>query len=96
LFVFNANQGNIGPPHKGLSCFERINKQLQKEQHERELFEEWKKDNEQAEFQELIEQERQKQTTKPCPNCKRLITKNGGCNHMHCTGCGRRYNWDQA
>jgi hypothetical protein len=57
LFVFNANQGNIGPPHKGLSCFERI-KQLQKEQHERELFEEWKKDNEQADDRTRIDRTR--------------------------------------
>lgn len=26
-------------------------------------------------------------TTKPCPHCKRRIKKEGGCNHMNCTGC---------
>ena len=31
--------------------------------------------------------------TKPCPQCKAPIQKNGGCNHMHCTICGSHFDW---
>lgn len=31
--------------------------------------------------------------TKPCPNCKSAIEKNGGCNHMHCRTCGHHFDW---
>ena len=28
-----------------------------------------------------------------CPKCQAPIEKNGGCNHMHCTRCGRHFDW---
>ena len=34
--------------------------------------------------------------TKPCPNCKAPIEKNGGCNHMHCTTCSHDFDWCAA
>lgn len=30
-------------------------------------------------------------TTKPCPHCKARIKKEGGCNHMYCTGCKKQW-----
>lgn len=29
--------------------------------------------------------------TKPCPNCRRAIEKNGGCKWVNCTGCHREF-----
>ncbi|CAA7060499.1 unnamed protein product [Microthlaspi erraticum] len=31
--------------------------------------------------------------TKPCPNCKRQIEKNRGCNHMRCSICKHSFCW---
>ncbi|RUP43124.1 hypothetical protein BC936DRAFT_137571 [Jimgerdemannia flammicorona] len=31
--------------------------------------------------------------TKRCPKCRIMITKNGGCPHMHCTSCGFDFCW---
>lgn len=31
--------------------------------------------------------------TKPCPKCKILIIKNGGCNRMYCTRCSHEFCW---
>lgn len=31
-----------------------------------------------------------------CPNCKMLIEKNGGCDHMFCSNCKTRYNWSDS
>ena len=31
--------------------------------------------------------------TKPCPNCKRPILKNGGCMHMYCSQCHTSFCW---
>ena len=32
-----------------------------------------------------------KRTTKPCPFCKLRIRKEGGCNHMECGGCKKKW-----
>jgi len=31
-----------------------------------------------------------------CPKCNIPIEKNWGCNHMHCTQCGRHFQWNEA
>ena len=31
--------------------------------------------------------------SKPCPKCFSLIHKSDGCDAMHCTSCGTRFNW---
>ena len=31
--------------------------------------------------------------TKPCPKCKTVIDKDGGCNHMSCKRCGHEFWW---
>eukprot|EP00518_Triparma_eleuthera_P015801 CAMPEP_0197563102 /NCGR_PEP_ID=MMETSP1320-20131121/28128_1 /TAXON_ID=91990 /ORGANISM="Bolidomonas sp., Strain RCC2347" /LENGTH=227 /DNA_ID=CAMNT_0043124883 /DNA_START=39 /DNA_END=719 /DNA_ORIENTATION=- len=31
--------------------------------------------------------------TKPCPQCKTLVQKSGGCNQMKCTKCGVHFCW---
>lgn len=78
-----ANQQKVGPSHKGMTCFER-QEQLEKQAEERRKLEEWKIENSKADerFNELMQRERQKGLTKPCPKCKTPITKNGGCSHM--------------
>jgi len=55
-----------------------------------EQYEQWKKDN--GNGGDLFEKWRQK-NTKPCPNCKTNIQKNGGCNHMTCTSCKYEFCW---
>lgn len=91
-----ANGGKIGPAHD-LTCLQRL-EQLERTKEERQKLEEWKKENAMGDvrFQELMRTESQKGATKPCPKCKRLITKNGGCDHMHCASCNHSYNWSQA
>lgn len=32
-----------------------------------------------------------RRTTKPCPYCRRRVQKDGGCNHMACTGCKKHW-----
>jgi hypothetical protein len=87
-----ANGGNVGPAHDG-SCTQR-KQQLEQETEERRKLEEWKRENAQADarFEQLIQNESRQGLTKPCPKCKALVTKNGGCNHMSCR-CGHSYNW---
>ena len=41
-------------------------------------------------MQEVLE------STKPCPACRTLITKDGGCNDMRCSNCGVRFSWDKG
>jgi len=36
------------------------------------------------------------ESTKPCPACRTLITKDGGCNDMRCSNCGVRFSWDKG
>ena len=31
-----------------------------------------------------------------CPKCQSPIEKNGGCNHMTCTRCGRHFDWGSS
>lgn len=33
------------------------------------------------------------QNTRPCPNCRANIQKNGGCNHMTCRACRHEFCW---
>ncbi|GFH49664.1 hypothetical protein CTEN210_06140 [Chaetoceros tenuissimus] len=91
-----ANDGNVGPAHIEQSCVERY-EQLQKEEEERVKLEQWRVENSQADarFKAMMDQERSNGMTRQCPSCKRLITKNGGCDHMMCV-CGRSYNWSQS
>ncbi|PSS21918.1 hypothetical protein M430DRAFT_26458 [Amorphotheca resinae ATCC 22711] len=35
-------------------------------------------------------------TTSPCPACKTLIEKNGGCYHMKCSRCGYKFFWEMT
>ncbi len=34
-----------------------------------------------------------KKSSKPCPACRYIITKDGGCDHMRCSNCGTRFTW---
>ncbi len=88
-----ANDGQVGPAHTG-NCYDR-REQLQKEAEERRKFAAWKKENSQADarFQKLVENEGRQGITKPCPSCNFLITKDGGCEHMHCTHCNNGFTW---
>lgn len=89
-----ANGGKVGPAHKGVSCADR-KEQLDQEEKERKKFEAWKKENSQADrrFTELLSKEQRAGKTLPCPKCGIPITKNGGCNHMHCQACKTDFNW---
>ena len=92
-----ANQGLVGPAHEGSSCAERI-QLLQQQAKERQKMEDWRRENSQADvrFTELIQRESRQGITKPCPNCKQMITKNGGCDHMHCSKCRKQFLWSKA
>jgi len=91
-----ANRGLVGPAHEG-SCTERI-QQLQQQAEERQKLEDWRRDNSQADarFTELIQRESRQGITKPCPKCKQMITKNGGCDHMKCSKCRHDFSWSHA
>jgi hypothetical protein len=91
-----ANQDRVGPAHVG-SCAERI-QQLQQQAEERQKLEDWRAENSQADtrFTELIQRESRQGKTKLCPNCKQIITKNGGCDHMHCSKCKHQFLWSKA
>lgn len=34
-----------------------------------------------------------KKNTKPCPGCRAVVEKDGGCNAMHCTRCNNTFCW---
>ena len=91
-----ANEGKVGPPHKG-TCQQRF-EELTMTPAERKHLEAWRKINEGADeqFRKLLKREAKNGRTKMCPKCHRLITKNGGCDHMYCSKCKRRFNWSQA
>ena len=88
-----ANNGNVGPPHEEMSCHDRL-EELKKKEKERQLLEQWKIENAQADarFKELLEKEKKNGKTRECPKCNAFVTKNGGCDHMACR-CGHHFNW---
>ena len=45
-------------------------------------------------LEEVQSSEWMQQNTKPCPNCKQPITKNGGCHHHVCTSCKTKFCWN--
>jgi len=53
-------------------------------------YQEWKKENSEAE--KRFDAWTQK-NAKICPNCKAVIEKNGGCNHMTCRSCKHQFCW---
>ena len=89
-----ANDRKVGPAHPSKSCADR-REQLEEEAEERRKFQQWKTENSQADarFNEMLKEEARQGTTLPCPKCKAVITKNGGCNHMYCTACNTHFNW---
>lgn len=89
-----ANDRKVGPAHPGISCADR-QEQLEQQAEERRKFQDWKIENTQADarFNEMLKEEQKQGKTLPCPKCKTVITKNGGCPHMHCTACKTDFNW---
>jgi len=83
-FYCKANNGQVGPGHPQMSCADRI-EQLQKEEAERKRFAEWQVLNANADesFQKWVRES----GSKPCPNCKHVIERNEGCDHMTCLKC---------
>ena len=95
-----GGRGKVGPGHntqKGETC-QNVLDEIKKSKEKQRLLEQWKKENEQADvkFQQLCERERKRGKTKRCPKCKTMITKNGGCDHMHCTKCKKHFSWKKA
>ena len=95
-----GGRGKVGPGHntqKGETC-QNVLDEIKKSKEKQRLLEQWKKENEQADtkFQQLCERERKRGKTKQCPKCKNMITKNGGCDHMHCTKCKLHFSWKKA
>ena len=86
----------VGPAHDG-GCQRALGVMLRSNEEKRKIAE-WKKLNEQADsrFNELMHRERANGITKPCPRCMVPITKNSGCDHMHCGNCGLHYSWANA
>ena len=87
--------GGVGPAHPGMSCAEYAEQLEASEQAKRRL-EDWRRENAQADsrFRELLRQELRAGNTKPCPQCKQPITKNGGCHHHTCSFCKVKFCWN--
>ena len=87
--------GGVGPAHPGQSCAEYAEKLRADEAAKRRL-EEWRAENARADerFRELMRREMRAGDTKPCPNCKQPITKNGGCHHHLCSWCKVKFCWN--
>ena len=83
----------VGPAHDQ-TC-QAVLQEIQQSAERQRKLEEWKRENAAADarFQELVQRESAAGTTKPCPNCQTLITKNGGCSHMYCTRCNTHFTW---
>jgi len=85
--------GGVGPAHDG-PC-SRVVEEINRDADRRRKLDEWRQANGTADkrFAELLRREAKDGLTKPCPQCKTPITKNAGCDHMHCTVCGHHYSW---
>ena len=70
--------------HKGRSCRQQ-RQQLEKDAVEKKKHDEWKVLNANAEIR--LKQYIEKGGAKQCPNCKALIERNEGCDHMTCRNC---------
>ncbi|KAI6194835.1 RBR-type E3 ubiquitin transferase [Aphelenchoides besseyi] len=53
------------------------------------MIEKWTKETE----EDIKSVEWKEKNSKPCPECKSPIEKNGGCNHIHCRNCNTHYCW---
>ena len=98
-----GGRGKVGPAHDDTTtyndrCCQNVLETIRQSEEKQRLLELWKQENSQVDvkFQQLLQSERSTGTTKPCPNCKMTITKNGGCDHMNCTNCHTRFNWSEA
>ena len=90
----DANEGRVGPAHPSMTCDDR-KERLEKKAEEKRKFELWKVENSKADerFQELVRKEQSEGKSRTCPKCKRVITKNGGCDHMYCVACKTHFSW---
>ncbi|KAI6219724.1 hypothetical protein M3Y95_01097100 [Aphelenchoides besseyi] len=53
------------------------------------MMKKWAKETE----EDIKSVEWKEKNSKPCPECKSPIEKNGGCNHIHCCNCNTHYCW---
>lgn len=79
------NSHVYGPAHPGLSCQEQIELML-KEKEVATKYKEWQNLNSKAQqlFDAYVKLEG---NIKPCPNCKAVIVRSEGCDHMTCRVC---------
>ncbi|KAL1520654.1 hypothetical protein AB1Y20_022226 [Prymnesium parvum] len=90
-----AAEGKVGRAHARMTCEQYVLK-LATDAEEARKLEQWKRENGQAEarFRDLMKQEFEQGTTKPCPQCRQGITKNGGCHHHQCLHCRCKFCWN--